>query len=167
VVEKVLTVDEPAQELLLLSDRLREPVCVSTERFGDLVLNPTVGWFEGKADWNGKAIGVSFEKGEDGGIGEALKTAEHLWSGQAAWKQEVEDFAVKKLLPLKNEAWLDDGEVPPTPKQFQARMGLVSITVGDNGRFEFWHDDGDLFWGHAIQVSGNLRDGVTEVDIPG
>ena len=74
---------------------------------------------------------------------------------------------MKELLPLKNESWLSDDEAELTAMDFKARMELVSITVGDNGRFEFWHDDGDLFWGHAIQIDGNLRDGLTDAGISG
>jgi hypothetical protein len=29
------------------------------------------------------------------------------------------------------------------------------------------HDDGDLFWGHSIQVTGTLDEGPTDADISG
>ena len=167
VVEKVLTIEAPDASLLSLSDRLRIPVVVSTERFGDVVLNPTIGWFEGKAKWNRKTIELQFNKGEDDGIAGAIETAETLWAEQAAWKRKVDDFAVKKLLPLKNDSWLGEDEAELTPKEFKARMKLLSISVSSNGRFEFWHDDGDLFWGHSLQISGNLKDGLLDADIPG
>src|SRR5262249_12068202 len=112
-------------------------------------------------------IRIHFERGADRGISEAIKTAERLWSAQAAWQRKVDLFAVKELLPLKNESWLGDGEAKLSPQEFRARMELVSITVGDSGQFEFWHDDGDLFWGHSIQICGTLDDGLTDADIPG
>ena len=46
-------------------------------------------------------------------------------------------------------------------------MRLTSINTYPEGGFEFWHDDGDLFWGHYIQVSGSLDEGLTSADIPG
>ena len=46
-------------------------------------------------------------------------------------------------------------------------MTIESVTVYSDGEFEFWHSDGDLFWGHSIQVSGNLSDGLTDIDTPG
>ena len=46
-------------------------------------------------------------------------------------------------------------------------MKLESISVRNNGSFDFWHNDGDLFWGHSIQISGNLTDGPKRADIPG
>jgi hypothetical protein len=167
VVEKSLPIDLPDRELVLFAERLRQPVVIPTERFGDLVLNPTVNWLEGKADWNGKVIEITFAQDEGEELGELLKTAESLWSAQAAWKRRVDDFAVRELLPLKNDAWLGDGEAELTPADFQARMQLVSISIGGDGRFEFWHDDGDLFGGHAIEIRGNLKDGLMDAGIAG
>lgn len=164
VVERALTIGEPDQELLLLSQRLRQAVEISTEHFGVLVLNRKINWFEGKAEWNGKRIDINFETDE--GIGDAIKTAECLWSDQAIWKHQVDEFAVKELLPLKNESWLGEGESELTVNDFMGRMDLVSITVGGEGRFEFWHV-GDLFGGHAIEISGNLEAGITDADTPG
>jgi hypothetical protein len=46
-------------------------------------------------------------------------------------------------------------------------MKLETISVSSDGSFNFWHDDGDLFYGHAIQVGGNLVEGPTYADIPG
>ena len=54
-----------------------------------------------------------------------------------------------------------------TEKQFKNRMSLESITVYTDGTFEFWHDDGGLFWGHSILISGDLVKGPIDADIPG
>ena len=40
-------------------------------------------------------------------------------------------------------------------------MTLESIAVYPDGKLEFWFDDGDLFFGHWMSVSGNLSDGPT------
>lgn len=167
VVEKVLPVGKPDKVLVELADRLRTPIVVSAGRFGDITLNPTIGWFEGKAKWNRRMIELRFEKDETDGIDGAIKTAETLWEDQAAWKRRVDDFAVEKLLPLKNESWLDEDEAELSPANFKAKMKLQSISFAENGRFEFWHEDGNLFWGHSIQITGNLKEGLTDADIPG
>ena len=73
--------------------------------------------------------------------------------------------AVHALLPLKNESWLGEDESTITAVQF--RMTLDSIIVHPDGSFEFWHTDGDLFWGHSIQVTSSLSEGPTDADIPG
>lgn len=46
-------------------------------------------------------------------------------------------------------------------------MTLEGISVDPDGSFDFWHNDGDLFWGHAIQISGSLVEGPTLANIPG
>lgn len=167
VFDKALKIEEPDETLLLMAERVREPVVIPTKQLGDLTLNPGIGRFEGKTKWNRKTLHVSVEQGPGDGIEDALKTAKALWSDQRGWKHKIDDFAVEKLLPLKNDDWLEEGEPIVTPKAFKARMTLQTICVSREGRFEFWHDDGDLFLGHSIQVRGNLRDGPTHADIPG
>ena len=167
VVEKALVVESPDHDLEHLSERLRKPVILSTEAFGDLILNPRLDWFEGKAEWNGKTIEIHFQKSIDGTIALALDAARRLWPDQAEWKRKVDEFAVMDLLSLKNETWLDEDEKPVTVTEFKERMRLTAIQFTRDGKFEFWHEDGDLFWGHAIVVAGNLHDGPTKADIPG
>jgi hypothetical protein len=60
---------------------------------------------------------------------------------------------------------LREDETPVTPRQFKERMTLESIAVSPNGKFEFTFDDGQLFWGHVIQVSGSLSKGPTNAHI--
>jgi hypothetical protein len=167
VVDKVLTAEPADETLRQFSERLREPVVVSTARFGEVVMNPLTGWFEGKVKWNRTTVELRLEPSEDGGVADAIQTAERLWANQAAWKRKVDEFAVERLLPLKNESWLGEGEPELTPAEFKKTMKLQSINVAGDGRFEFWHDDGTLFWGHAIQISGSLKDGPSDAGIPG
>ncbi|GAB5542876.1 MAG: hypothetical protein SangKO_026360 [Sandaracinaceae bacterium] len=46
-------------------------------------------------------------------------------------------------------------------------MTLTTLGVGEGGGFSFWHDDGDLFWGHSILIEGDLESGPSGADIPG
>ena len=163
---------ESAQEadtsqLSEVGDQLAQPIVIRTERFGDLILDQSVGWFEGEAMWNGQLIVVSFNTDEKEEVSEALRVAEKLWEEQSLWKRQVEDYAVQELLSLKNDNWLGDGESPLTAEEFKSRMSLQSITIDPDGSVEFWHDDGDLFWGHSIMISGSLDEGLTQADIPG
>jgi hypothetical protein len=167
VVAKVLKISRPDETLLAYVERLRKPVVVSTKQFGDLTLDPSVGWFAGKKKWGRNEIELHVQPDNKRRVDAALKTATSLWSNQAAWQRKVEEFAVKELLALKNEDWLGDSETKVTAKEFKKRMKLVSINVAGNGRFEFWHEDGDLFWGHSILIRGNLKKGLIDADIPG
>jgi len=167
VVEKILTSEGPDQELLSFAEALRKPVVICTEHFGNLSLSREFDWFEGKRKWNRRLTDVVFTKSADGSIEDAIKTAETLWADEAGWKQRADDYAVEKLLPLKNASWLEDNDVEVTSNEFKARMKLVSITVEGKGRFTFWHEDGDLFWGHSIEIRGTLEVGLIDADIPG
>ena len=115
--------------------------------------------------WAGCSVSLNLSGSAD--AQDALKTAHALWQNQAEWNRRVRDFAVEQLLTLKNDTWLDEGEPELTPDDFEDRMTLESITVNADGSFDFWHNDGDLFWGHSIQISGSLAEGPTHADIPG
>lgn len=96
-----------------------------------------------------------------------LSMAEVVCRDLSSWRKKVEDFAVRELLALKNETWLEEGEAEVSPDEFRRRMTLESIAFYPDGAFEFTHGDGELFWGHSIQTSGTVADGPTDADIPG
>src|SRR5262249_12309958 len=163
VVEKVLRANRRDETLRQLAQRLQEPVVVSTRRFGDLVLDRQLDWFEGTVKWNRKEVRLYLQRDDDGGIARAIETAETLWADQAAWKRQFEELAVEHLLEVKNDDWLAEDERALTPAAFKKQMKLQTINVAGGGRIEFW-DDGSLFGGHAIVISGTLEEGLTDVD---
>jgi hypothetical protein len=134
-------------------------------QLGIFTLDRQVDWFTGQVDWAGQSIALNLSESAEAQA--ALKTAHALWQNQSEWHRRIQDFAVAQLLPLKNDSWLDEDDAELTAEEFQARMTLESITVKADGSFDFWHDDGDLFWGHSIQISGSLAEGPTDADIPG
>ena len=166
VVESVLAPPEDA-DLRHLAERLREPVVVTTEPFGKLTMNPLTRLFEGTMKWNRKKIGLTLETDDEGSVSGAIETAARLQADQASWTRKVDEFAVKKLLPLKNTSWLGDAERTLTAPQFTKRKKLESIRAVGDGSFTFWYDDGDMFLGHAILISGTIEDGPTEASIQG
>jgi hypothetical protein len=153
--------------LVEVATELAKPIRLNTDRFGELTLDRSINLFEGNATWNGQPIKISFDTDESFDIAKGLAAAELLWNEEQAWKQRVEDFAADQLLGLKNEVWLDDDESDLTADQFKSSMTLKSIHIDFYGGFTFWHDDGDLFWGHSIQISGCHMKGLTSADIPG
>jgi hypothetical protein len=154
-------------ELDAVAEELKKPVVVSTRQFGELTLDRRINWFDGTTNWNAQSIQIRFEPDRDGGISAALRTADALWDAQLDWKRKVVKKAIECLLPVKNENWLEDDEPPLTAEEFTSRMTLKTISIYRDGHFSFWHDDGDLFWGHAIEVSGSPDTGLTDADIAG
>lgn len=68
---------------------------------------------------------------------------------------------------MKNDNWLDEDEHEVSADEFKQRMSLDAITVNPDGTFDFWHDDGDLFFGHVIKVSGHIDSGLRDAGIHG
>lgn len=173
IVADVLMMDDLRSEIAVDEEFLRvindsqEPRVITTARFGDLLCHPMSDCFMGEVEWNGEMVELSLYFDDDQDLKPLLETAEQLWDEQSVWKQKIDAFAVEGLLSIKNDSWLDVDEQPLDAEQFKTRMKLQAIWVYSDGGFEFWHEDGDLFWGHSIQVAGSLTEGLTEVGIAG
>lgn len=164
---RLVGVDTSDAELNAKAAELQKPVTFTDSKLGTFTLDRRVDWFTAKVKWLGKPVSLNLSAIAPKDLEKALKAAHTLWKAQKGWSKRIGDFAVKQLLPLKNDNWLGDDEAELNAKQFKERMGLEAITVTPSGSFDFWHNDGDLFWGHSIQISGNLTKGPTAADIPG
>ena len=168
---KILGPERKDQELRRHAAALQKPVTRKDRVFGKLTYDRRLNWYEAKAKWNGKPVRVQLsadeQRGGDDSLDVPLRTAHSLWREQAKWSKRITEFAIKKFLALKNDNWRDEDEPTVTAAEFARRMKLESISVNPDGSFTFWHDDGDLFWGHTIMVSANLKSGPTDADIAG
>lgn len=163
IIRKDLSDDELQQRVT----ELRRPFSFKDSRFGVFILNRRINWFEAEVAWGSIEIRLALKVGEGGDPKECLDTAHALWNLQSVWSKRVTDLAIAELLDLKNRAWLEDDENPLTAEQFLAAIRLTSITVAPDGSFDFWHNDGDLFFGHDIKVSGSITEGPTSAGIVG
>jgi hypothetical protein len=154
-------------ELERLTHHLREAVIMRDERFGEFILNRRIDWFEAKTKWGGTPVNLALSGSGADEVAEALATAHALWDAQEAWHQRIVAHAVQRLLPVKNENWLEAGEKPLTAADFVGRTSLTDITIYEGGTFEFWFNDCDLFSDHSICVSGDLQNGPKQSDIEG
>ncbi len=136
-------------------------------QFGTLILDRRINAYRGKAIWNRVEVEISIHKDETGEIEGGLRTLRQLWQDQGTWAERIGNYAAQQLLRLKNDNWLDEDEAPLSADEFMARLRLECISIDQEGSFTFWHNDGDLFWGHSVEICGNLRDGPTFADIPG
>lgn len=166
IVAEVIDDDFNAPELAVIANELAQPVEIESERFGKLVLDRRVNWFRGTVVWGGREVRISFDADKALDISGQLQTAQTLFDGEQDWQRKIEAFAVKEMLSMAND-WRDEGATPITEQEFLDRMKLESISIQPDGEFEFWHSDGDLFYGHSIQISGSIEKGLTHSDIPG
>lgn len=146
--------------------RLREPAVVQDDLLGELTLDRDVNWFDGEATWNGNVVRVTVTPTDDGSLESGRATAAELWADEASWARRIEGFAVGELLDNAN-GWLEIGTASHTREGFLSRLKLNSISLLPDGQFEFWYDDGDLFWGHSICVRGDVANGPHDASIEG
>ncbi len=165
----VLDESPKRDELIRIAEELREPVTTEDQQFGTFTLDRRVNWYEAQTFWGVNSVCLSLSSdGDDGTFPQnSLAYARLLWSNQERWDGKIRDYMVAELLELKNDSWLDEDESELSREEFLQRVSLESVTVGPNGRFEFWYADGDLFWGHSIMVSGSLDGGLDSADIHG
>lgn len=160
-------VEAPDPTFAVIRDELMAPVVVHSPIFGALVLDRKGGHYEGNVQWCGIAVRLNLSCSDLTNPTIAISAAESFFRAQEVWSKRVKEFAVERLLELKNDSWLEDDEEELSRDDFISHMSLKEISVVENGDFDLWHDDGDLFWGHTILVSGNLERGLTDAGIHG
>jgi hypothetical protein len=163
---RILETNIDDSELARISRELQAPITISVLPFGRLTYDRGLHWYKGHATWSGRDIEVTLSCPADD-TEEALRVARQLFLEQSNWDHRIADCVVEELLALKNEVWLQDGEDELSPQDFISRMTLRSINIDESGLFVFWYDDGDLFWGHSIEVVGDLSNGPMHADIAG
>jgi hypothetical protein len=126
-----------------------------------------VNWYEAVSEWCGTSIRLTVPASASDKTEKSLALARRLWAEQEEWQRKIIKCATKELLRLKNDTWLGEDEAEVSEGEFSSRLVLESISLNAEGSFEFWHDDGDLFWGHSIMVSGDLTEGPNAAEIPG
>jgi hypothetical protein len=153
-------------ELARIAAALQQPIILDTARFSTLRYERRFGRFTGQTQWSGRPCALSLACAEPRQPEVVLTHAEALFAAEDAWRQRIEQYAVAELLAQAEDWRYDDGPAI-TGEQFLERMTIESIDVDEAGGFSFIFDDGDLFAGHAIQISGDLATGPTRADTPG
>jgi len=165
--EEIVSTDVQDDELEARARELQEPIIVEDPRFGALTLDRTVGWFRGRAVWNGRKIELNLAVDDPALLEQLIQAAGELWDAETEWDDRLRDCAVQHLLPIKNESWLDEDETELSAEAFASRLSPDALTIHPDDAFEFWYDDGGLFWGHVIQVTGSLADGPDAAQLYG
>lgn len=159
-------------ELKAVLEEQKQEVTTWVPDLGTFVLNRSVNWFQADVDWLGQSIQLTYDRGPEEEMKAAQDTALALAAGQAGWDGKVRAFAAGRLLSQAND-WAkegaEEGEEPEavTREDFLEQMELESVQVYGDGRFEFWFNDGGLFWGRAIHVTGSLTEGPTGAQMEG
>lgn len=151
-------------DLKALLDESKKPVTVDGGSLGEFTLNRSVGVLQKEAEWLGQPLLLTLDRDEDRDI--CLSGLAALMSAQEEWNERLRACAADHLLDLANDWAADADEEPVTREDFMQRMEPDTLAFQENGTFEFWFNDGDLFFGHAIRVSGTLE-GPTAAEMEG
>ncbi len=130
-----------------------------------------LGCYTGKVEIGGVLVTLMLYTGEEDDLSPALRRAREVLADFAAYHLRAEAYAVQELLPLKNEHWRedlgDDEEPPLTPEQFTSRMTLEALVFYAEGDVTFYYNDGDMFYGHTIELVMDAAGEFFHADIPG
>lgn len=165
---KIVRMLEPVddREIAATADSLKKPVVVEDEQFGKLKFDRAAGWFTAQARWGRRRIEVNLVANRSTAHGKSLQHAKAIFAAHREWAPQLAE-RIADLHSLWLESWREADDKRLTAKQFAAKIRVESVTVEQSGAFEFWFDDGDLFGGHSVVVSGSLKRGVKEATIEG
>lgn len=172
-VTEVLESSISCPELEAVLEEYNKPVVIEDKILGTLTLNREFDMFETNFSWNGVEISLALEVNPESksSWSRARTAAKKLITEQEAWDKAMREFAAKKLTELAND-WLVEGEEnkvtePITEEIFAKRITLSELAITSGGSFTAYYNDDDMFWGHAIEISGSLKKGITYTNIAG
>ena len=168
---EVLSDNEENEFLQNLLDMWYNPVTLHSAEFGDMVLDKELLWFTVEKQWRRKPVQVSLKlQTENEDAAEGLAILEQFWKKKANWDKKLRAFAAKELLALAND-WASGDDAHPdrvwTEESFANALKNESIIMHTDGSFEMWYDDGGIFFGHAVVVYGDVRNGAAEAKMEG
>jgi hypothetical protein len=140
---------------------------IKLPRIGTLRYDQEYDWYEGQIKIQQLEIPVRLSTDEEGKVAFVCERVAKLVLELESHLQAAKEYAVKGLLEIKNESWLEDDEEPSTSEQFKHRMVIESIDINSDGEVSFYHNDGDLFWGHCILVTMNSDNNFIGVETVG
>lgn len=156
----------------------RNPVSFFLEGFGEMTLDKEFNMFCGKTLWNGFECSVSFDTDDDNEntAKEASRTACSLLADCKNWDEKARKYAAHLFAEDATEWKMDSDEfagvdckdIPPiSEEEFANRLTISEICISNDGSFQFYYDDDDMFWGHVVIVRGDLETGLEGGEIAG
>lgn len=124
-------------------------------------------WYEGQFPFRQSQLLIRFSTDEQGQVKAAIARGTDLVAQLEYYVESAKEYAVEKLLDIKNEFWSDEDEEVLTPEQFKNKMVLESIVISSDGEVSFYHNDGNLFFGHCILITMDSQNNFIDADTPG
>jgi hypothetical protein len=135
--------------------------------FGFISYNEELDYYKGEIKIKDSPIILYLEADDRDDLAPALDRAKQLLPEFDKYSESAKEYAAKELLNLKNESWIDEDETSLNAEEFKSLMTLESVVFNGAREVTFYHDDGDLFWGHTIEVRMNESDQFYQAGIAG
>lgn len=144
------------------------PVTLSHDKLGDFKLNRRFSWFEGNITWRQEKALVYLEVDteEQETWHKALGNLSFIVEYQDRFDKEWREFSAKELTELAND-WAEEETPTLTEEEFAQRLEISSITIYSNGNYTIYYNDDDLFYGHSIEIDGNIEKGIEYANMVG
>lgn len=170
--------DPRLQEVL---DAYNTPVELNDELCGKFMLDRQFEWFTREIDWCGEKATIYLECNDDDpeNASEALEHFKEIYSDLEEWDKKLREFAAEKLTDLAND-WQDDDndyddededeeddDESITEEDFAERICISEFSVDPEGDFTAYYNDDDMFWGHSIEINGNVNGEFEDANICG
>ena len=166
-VKRLLATGLSDPDLSAIAAELRKPIIASHPTLGRLEYERRYGWYSGRGKWQGNEIEVTLAAPDPATPERVFQLATRVFEAQNEWSSRIRQHISEKLLPLKNDAWLQEHETEFSETRFLEHVTLRSINFDERRHITFWHSDGDLFGGHEIEVRANEERGVMEAGLAG
>ncbi len=121
-------------------------------KIDNLVYDKEMECFDGTLEFGDNKYDITLSDFEAREENQATALANKIGEWIEQHWQQVKDYASLKLVPLKNESWLFEGEQPISGSQFLDTIELEGINAFPEGNFEIYFDDHELFGNNIIVV---------------
>ncbi len=133
---------------------MKTPDTIDDPELGALAYNSQLNWYEVCRDTKDGEVRISLSCDE---FSDLTDLVDELRSFSRKVEKVMEDAyadIASTMVHLKNESWLQDGEVPFSEERFMSsiRGRGASISMDKGGLAEMFFDDGGVFGGHSIVV---------------
>lgn len=135
------------------------------ERLRGIWFQPAHRQFFCEVDWLGAPLALRLKLDANSSVDTAWAAARPLLDAAVEWTERFVSASVEQLLALKNSRWLDETEAPVTAEEFRQRLVPKTLVSTADGELLFYFADGDLFFGHQIEVSASAVGGVLGVKL--
>jgi len=169
LVVEVLDEKFQSDALAAIWHEYQQPVFLKDELLGSFQLDKKYSSFQGSIELHGSTLVVHMHVDihNEKSWNEALCNLRTLYTQLEKQGDDFRSFAASQLTELAND-WLQDENADEISEEdFAGRMALTSLSINADGDYSVYYSDDDMFYGHAITVSGNIGSDFESANICG